>query len=300
MNDFHCNIWDENFNLLHPKSLRLFLIADMLCFLLAQTYEDDEKNNCKCFRCKKELTYSYYDSFLELIENCEVVSNNKTMIIEVRKALSDIKLRSQGIHDKFNRHDYPRAATSESLEMQEFFGCLAKEYIDSYEESVTDYIKLKDENSPRYTFTSIINLDGHKWEFSVPISNVAGDLKLSIDDKLIDRLESYHANRISLLFQILINVSIERYAEKIAADKIIDESDDKDELIGKSKSIASILGGGYQNYVAITSFTMMQRPKKISISAKEELIDFFMKEHRADISGIKEVVKIFLDKPMYH
>lgn len=302
MSKFSYELWSKDYDLIKPKSLALALIGDMLGGLLQM--HDNSKSKCQCHRCSASLNYNYYDEFLVFVKQCEVDSESEKAERFVLEALADIKSKAAVIYESFGQLDYPRAATSEMLEMREFFSKIAEHYVDRCEHTTQEIEQgIVDTNNygfVKFRQSTVIEVEGHQWQLDTDVLGDSGEIEIKIDGNEVAELDGHDVNCIGILFQIMTSAAIERSIERRAVDRFITHADNKDELVCKSKAMASVFGGSYKSYVAITSFTLAQKKEGAPLSKEDQLTGFFMHEHRSDISVVKEAVKIFADKPRYH
>lgn len=294
---FSFAIWDNETGVLHPNSLRLSIVGDIMSTMLDRDRPEDA---CQCRRCSESLDYNYYEDFIKILNGCEIQTSLPQAKIEVLKAINDIKLCGMRVKEQFDKPDYPRATTSELEEMKEFFGNIAKHYINDYKESIEDVVAVKNERHERFTLKSLFSLEGRNWEFYLPVVDGEASVGLKIDNNEIEEIEHYSTSCIVVLLQMVATCALARQGERMAGERIIKDASNKAVLMSRSKAMASVFGGSYLNYLDITGFILMKKEQGSDLLEKEALTGFMMREFRSDITIVKEAVKIFLEKPMYH
>lgn len=150
-----------------------------------------------------------------------------------------------------------------------------------------------------------IKHDGNTWVYNIiSVGNNASDLggKLSYSYNGIKNAElAGDAWRINQIFQLLVT----RMATNAIRDYLVEEADKHPATVAKAKSIASIVGGNYKHYLVLVDnfdayieVLLLQTDGKI---AKENLAYEVCKKTLVSSDfQLKEVAKLFQEKPLFH
>lgn len=244
------------------------------------------------------LAFDYYDECIKAVSDFEKDAQlrklDKTMVSSALALKADMKQ----VYEQVTTKPTARPILSEFDTMMIFFVETAKKNLDSFE-VLSNYMETKAGAGLHHHCSIEISHAKIKWVFSFIQSGMKSvTRKITINGQDNIDVGGYDANYLKMLFGIVTMMKQQDLIDSIKADAVMKKYPDS---AAKAKAMQKILGGEWMDYLELSAYLSDKGVMADMGDDRENGIENLLyNKLNTDEHSIKEAVKVFSSKPLYH
>ena len=284
---------DVSGKVVNEKGVELFILSKLVYDILNEygNWISDTNNENKLYR--------YSDAFIFKIDGMQHFGLDDEAVSIVNRITTELKRKGLVAIDKVADYGSRLVLMSNFDEMAVYFKEVLLQCLDSFEVIDDFHGGDSDISGDVDHYTKIRILHGSdEWEYTVGDgidSHISK--KVVINSAEVSSLQG-DAQWVDMLLTTLAIMT----RKDMVDERVINKSNNIELYVKQAKAVASILGGDYKRYLIIVTVINDHEGLIAGLSISKDLaIKLLLTESlRASEAQIKEVAKIFSDKPLYH
>lgn len=293
MTDFHYNSFSENGEVIHPKGVELFILSNIIHDMMGQEHEyrDEQEGSLKPF--------PYDEVALKNLSKITHKGLAKDAIEVVIGVNADLRIKILAAIEKIKQREASLITLSNFDEMAIFFKEVILQCLERYE------VVSKTEEKEGVTLESITHLttveaehNGNLWQYKMT-RELNGELTRRV---VVNGMESPTMIGDAQWVDMALSMMAIMSQKDITDEYQICQYDRNPTYAKQAKAVASIVGGDYKQYLILVATINNQDGLIAGLTvSKDSAIYLLLSDAlRASEAQLREVAKIFSDKPQYH
>lgn len=293
MANFHYDSFSKNGDILHPKGVELFILSNIIHDMIGQEYEyrDEQQGSLKPF--------PYEEIALKNISKITHKGLNEDAIEVVTSISAALKIKILAAIAKIKQREASLVTLSNFDEMAIFFKEVVLQCLERFE------VVSKTEEKEGVTLESITHLvtveaehNGNLWQYKMT-KELNGELTRSVT---VNGMKSPTMIGDAQWADMALGMMAIMTQKDIMDEYQTRQYDRNPNYKKQAKALASIVGGDYQQYLILVATINNQDGLIAGLTvSKDSAIYLILSDAlRASEAQLREVAKIFSDKPRYH